>query len=131
MYGIGLLKGLKVTLKHFFGQHVTQYYPEERPNLPPRFHGCLTFEPDACIVCGICQNVCPNRAITIKSEKGGEDGKKKILTEYRIDLKYCMFCGLCLEACPKGGLRFTDEFELATYHVEEIGRVLYRKKVEE
>jgi NADH-quinone oxidoreductase subunit I len=131
MYGEGLLKGLKVSLKHFFGKHVTEYYPEERPRLPERFHGCLGFIPDKCISCGLCLTACPNRAITLKTEKGGEDGKKKILSEYGIDFRYCLFCGLCIEACPKGALMFTHEFEMATYHPEDANRVMYRKKVEE
>ncbi|NLC06686.1 MAG: NADH-quinone oxidoreductase subunit I [Syntrophomonadaceae bacterium] len=131
MYGEGLIKGLRVTLKHFFGPHLTQYYPEERPILPPRFHGFLAFDPENCIVCGLCQTACPNRVISLKSEKGGEDGKKRILTEYVLDFRYCMFCGLCIEACPKGCLKFTHEFEKATYHPDEISQVMFRKKVEE
>lgn len=132
MYGEGLVKGLKVTLKHFFGKHVTQYYPEERPVLPKRFHGLLGLKPEKCIACGLCQTTCPNRAITMKSKKGeGEDSKKKFLVEYILEVQYCMYCGLCVEACPKGALYFTHEFELATYHRDEISRVLYREKVDE
>lgn len=130
MYGKGLLKGLKVTLKHFFGPHVTQYYPEERPKLPARFHGLLGFTPEKCISCGLCQNACPNRVITLKTEKGGEDGKKRILAEYGMDFRYCMFCGLCIDACPTSALAFTHEFELATYHAEDACKIMYRKEVD-
>src|SRR5919204_285541 len=34
--GTGLLKGLTVTLKHMLQRSITQEYPDEKPNLPPR-----------------------------------------------------------------------------------------------
>ena len=131
MFGVGLLKGLGVTLGHFFGKTITQEYPEVKPNLPPRSHGLLLFYPEKCISCSLCVTACPNRAIVLKSEKGGEESKKRVLTEYVIDFRYCMFCGLCLDACPTSALEFSSFFETATYFPEEARQVFYRKQVAE
>lgn len=113
MYGEGLLKGLGITIRHFFGRAITQQYPEEKPVLPERFHGLLSLDVARCTACGTCANFCPNGVIKISSER--DEHKKRHLTEYKVNLFYCLFCGLCVEACPEGALRFTQNFELATY----------------
>jgi NADH-quinone oxidoreductase subunit I len=126
MFGIGLLKGLRITLKHFFGRRVTQGYPEEAA-AAPRYRGGFTLEAEKCTACGLCKNACPNRVITVEGEKG-EDGKRRA-AYYRLDLEYCLFCGLCVEACPFGALTHTQEFEHAGYHRQQLFRELIGKKV--
>ena len=42
--GIGLLKGLGVTLKHLLQRSITQQYPDEKPNLPPRTRGVIALK---------------------------------------------------------------------------------------
>ena len=37
MYGKGLIKGMAITIKHYFGPKMTQQYPEEKPVLQKRF----------------------------------------------------------------------------------------------
>lgn len=113
VYGEGLLKGLGITIRHFFGKAITEQYPERRPKLAPRFHGLLSLDPTKCTACGTCANFCPNGVIRIKSER--DEQKRRHLTGYEVNLLYCLFCGLCVEACPEDALRFTPHFELATY----------------
>lgn len=129
MYGQGLVKGLKITLKHILGKQVTRQYPEERPPLFPRFHGTFDLDVDKCIACGLCKNACPNRVIALDTVKG-EDGKRK-LASYCMDLQHCLFCGFCVENCPTGALKFNHEFELACYRREDIPLKLLEKKVEQ
>ena len=40
-FGVGLLKGLGVTVKHLFSTPSTQMYPKVKPELPPRTRGVI------------------------------------------------------------------------------------------
>ncbi len=124
MYGKGLLTGLGITFKHFFGKAITEQYPEEMPNLSPIFHGSFALDVEKCIACGICAKTCPNNVITIESSKG-EDKKRK-LDSYQMDIGLCLFCGLCVESCPTDAINFTRDFELACYAREDAVLNLYQ-----
>lgn len=124
MYGAGLLKGLKVTFKHFFGKAITEQYPERRPNLPPRSHGSFVLASADCTGCGTCAISCPNGVITVKTIR--DENKKRHLTGFEMKLMYCLFCGLCVENCPTGALKTTPDFELSCYSREEAILNLYQ-----
>lgn len=125
MFGQGLLKGLKITLKHHFQKDITIQYPEEMPFLQKRFRGHLVFEFEKCIACGICVKNCPNNVLSLE-EVRDENTKKKKLVRYTIDHQYCMFCNLCVENCPKNCLYFNHDFELSQYNRDEIKTVYNR-----
>lgn len=113
MYGFGLLKGMKITMKKFFNKKVTELYPEVKPDLPPRSHGSFKFEFEKCIACNMCADACPNSVIRVdfkKDEKG-----KRVLEQYNMSLGYCLFCGLCVKACPKDAINFKTDFGLTCY----------------
>ncbi|WP_227766664.1 NuoI/complex I 23 kDa subunit family protein [Zhaonella formicivorans] len=113
MYGEGLLKGLRVTFRHFFGKAITEQYPERRPKLPPRSHGSFKLNTEKCSACGTCALSCPNNVISVESFR--DENKKRHLSGFRMELMYCLFCGLCVESCPSSALKFTDDFELSCY----------------
>jgi len=125
MYGQGIVKGLWITLKHLFQKDITQQYPEERPNLQKRFRGCLQFEFEKCIVCGMCVRSCPNDVLSMETAKDENSKKKKLLT-YTINLQYCMFCNLCVENCPADCLHFNHNFELSQYKRDDI-KIIYHR----
>lgn len=125
MKGTGLIKGLGVTLKHFFQREITEQYPDVMPDLPERYRGCLQFEFTKCIACGICINTCPNDVLSMETEKR-EGSKKKVLLNYTIDFQYCMFCNLCVEACPTSCLYFNKNFELSVDNREDIKMIYTR-----
>ena len=52
--GQGLLKGLGVTLKTMLKPAVTQQYPHEKPDLPPRTRGVIALKQENCTVCYKC-----------------------------------------------------------------------------
>lgn len=118
MFGKGLLKGMGISLKRMLGPNITEYYPEEMPNLPPRVRSSMGLIPEKCTACGVCANACPNKVITITSEK--DESNKRVLKGYTMDAGRCLFCGLCTEACPSKALKVTQEFENAVYDAEDL-----------
>lgn len=118
MFGKGLLTGLGITLKRMLQPNITEFYPEERPKLPPRTRSSMGLDPDKCISCNMCANACPNKVITLTSEKG--ENNKRVLKTYEMDVGRCLFCGLCTEACPTGALTVTQQFENAIYDADEL-----------
>lgn len=120
---MALLKGLALTLKHFFRRPVTLQYPEEKRPVPSRFRGrpALVFNPDGlprCVACGLCEKICPSLCITVVP-KTGSDGVRA-LAEYTLDLNRCSFCGLCVEACPIVAIEMSHEYEMAARSRREL-----------
>jgi NADH-quinone oxidoreductase subunit I len=118
-----LLRGLFLTLRHFFRKPVTIPYPEAKRPVPERFRGrpVLNSRADGtpvCVACGLCERVCPCLCITVVPESGG-DGVRH-LKAYTLDLSRCSFCGLCVEACPVEAIRMGRDYELAVYRKEAL-----------
>jgi len=58
---------------------------------------------DACIGCGQCANVCPNKCITLT---GMENGVKELATPQIIArARGCIVCMACTQVCPTGALQ--------------------------
>ena len=121
---MSLLKGLSVTGKEFVTPKITETYPDNRDNLPvaPRFRAVLELIYDAegnhrCIACGTCERVCPNSTISlaISTRETWDGKKKKHLDKYIYDLGSCTLCNLCVDKCPTDALRFSNDFEQATF----------------
>lgn len=115
-----LLVGMKVTAKYAFAPTITTHYPFETLDIPPAFRGHTDLVinrktgSDKCIVCMMCQRTCPSQCITVVGEKP-EGGKKKVLTEYRLDFTKCSLCGNCVEVCPTSALEYSHEYQLAGF----------------
>lgn len=115
MLGKGLLTGMKITLRRFFGKGNTVQYPDEKIPMSARFRGgFLDLNADKCIACGLCAMACPNHVIVITTGKD-ESSNKKCLTAYRHHAGLCLYCNLCLEACPTQALAWTRNYEMAGY----------------
>jgi NADH-quinone oxidoreductase subunit I len=121
--GKALLRGLLLTLRHFFRKAETIPYPEVKRPVPERFRGRPVLISGAdgkalCVACGLCERICPSLCITVIPETGS-DGVRR-LQSYRLDLNRCSFCGLCVEACPVAAIRMGRDYELAAYRKEEL-----------
>ena len=122
-----LLKGMKLTGRHFLAKKITVQYPEEKTPLSPRFRGLHALRryengEERCIACKLCEAVCPALAITIESDVR-DDGSRRT-TRYDIDLTKCIFCGFCEESCPVDSIVETHILE---YHGEKRGDLIYTK----
>jgi len=123
-----LLKGLKLTGKHFFKPKVTVQYPDEKTPQSNRFRGLHALRrypngEERCIACKLCEAVCPAAAITIEAEPR-EDGSRRT-TKYEIDLFKCIYCGFCEESCPVDSIVETRLFD---YHFENRGENIMTKE---
>jgi NADH-quinone oxidoreductase subunit I len=134
--GLGLLKGLGVTLKTMLHPAVTQQYPHVRPDLPPRTRGVIALKQENCTVCYKCSRECPDWCIYIDAHKethepasGGRARSVKVLDRFAIDYALCMYCGICVEVCPFDALFWSPEFEYAEYDIHEL--IHEKEKLEE
>jgi NADH-quinone oxidoreductase subunit I len=125
--GLGLAKGLSVTLRTMMKPAVTQAYPHVKPDLPPRTRGVIALKEANCTVCYKCSRECPDWCIYIDAHKethdpagGGRARSAKILDRFAIDYALCMYCGICVEVCPFDALFWSPEFEYAEYDIDEM-----------
>ena len=127
-FGLGLLKGMAVTLKHLFKHNTVIQYPDVKQDLPARTRGVIALKEENCTVCMLCSRECPDWCIYIDSHKeelppkreGGRKRKRNVLDRFAIDYALCMYCGICVEVCPYDALFWSREFEYAEYDIREL-----------
>lgn len=119
IYLPAILKGMSITLKHFFiPKKATIKYPEQEKPRSGVYRGMHVLKRDEqgrerCTACGLCAVACPAEAITMVAaeRKKGEEKlyrEEKYASVYEINMLRCIFCGLCEEACPKEAIFLTD-----------------------
>lgn len=119
MWGKGLLTGMRITIKHFFGKKVTVQYPEEKLPTTEKFRGGkLVLNTETCISCKLCSMACPNKALSLTVTT--DEQKKRHMESYVHLSGRCLYCNLCLESCPVSALSWDKKYELATYHKSDI-----------
>jgi NADH-quinone oxidoreductase chain I len=119
-YGIGIIKGLSVTLRNLFRTPVTTQYPEQRLNPSRRIRGNeLIWSQKRCTGCGTCAKSCPQGSINIVTSTKIEENKYKV-ERFEVDMGYCIFCGLCVEACPYSALFLGYAYERSRYRRGEL-----------
>jgi len=106
--------GFATTAKHLLRKPITEQYPEEKRQLPPRSRAriVLTRDPEGderCVACYLCSAVCPVSCISMQSAQR-EDGRR-YAAWFRINFGRCIYCGLCEEACPTSAIQLTPDFE--------------------
>jgi len=131
LYLGAVLKGLLLTIRHFFGALrdlvfwkskrtvTTMQYPEERWDFRDNFRGAPALVRDQegrekCVACQICEFVCPPKAITIwpAEFEDASNTVEKYPARFEIDMLRCIYCRFCEEACPEEAIFLVQEAEL-------------------
>lgn len=125
MYLPNILKGMFITLGHFFTRKATIKYPEQKRSFSKVFRGVQILNRDEegrerCTACGLCAVACPAEAITMEGaeRQPGEEHlyrEEKYAAKYEINMLRCIFCGFCEEACPKDAIYLSQTFAKANY----------------
>jgi NADH-quinone oxidoreductase subunit I len=104
---------------HAFRRRETVQYPEQKPNIPPRWRGriILSRDPDGaerCVACYLCAVACPVDCIALQATQ--DNHGRRYPAFFRINFSRCIFCGFCEEACPTYAIQLTTDFEMSEYH---------------
>ncbi|UCH42808.1 MAG: NADH-quinone oxidoreductase subunit I [Dehalococcoidales bacterium] len=119
-YGIGIAKGLTVTIRHLFRHPITTQYPEQRLNISRRTRGNeLIWDRNNCTGCATCAKTCPQGVIHVVTAAKIDENKYEV-EKFEVDTGYCISCGLCVEACPFDALFMGYAYELAKYRRGEL-----------
>ena len=114
-YGLGIAKGLSVTLGYFFRRPSVTQYPDQRLHVSRRTRGQeLVWDRQKCTGCCTCAKSCPQGVIEIVTSTNIENNKYEV-EKYQVDTGYCIQCGLCVESCPYEALFFSTNYECAKY----------------
>lgn len=151
-----IIKGLGVTIKHFFKNTkemafnqrpdpvleafddgvITISYPEQKRPYSQRYRGLhrLTLREDGsprCVACLCCSTACPAQCIHIVAgDYGAKDprhGWEKYPVEFVIDELRCVFCGFCVEACPCDAIRMDTGQHPVPYDSRD--QFIYRREL--
>jgi NADH-quinone oxidoreductase subunit I len=125
IYIPAIIKGMSITIRHFFGKKATINYPEQKREFSKVYRGQHVLKRDdlgreRCTACGLCAVACPAEAITMVAaeRKPGEEHlyrEEKYAAVFEINMIRCIFCGDCEDACPKEAIFLTDRIVASEY----------------
>ena len=108
--------GLIYTFKNLFKKKITRSYPEEKFDPKPSLSGVPVLVQDEeghprCVACGLCEFVCPPRAIEITGTET-DRAIERVPKTFTIDYLRCIECSYCEEVCPEEAIVMSQQYEL-------------------
>lgn len=102
---------MKVLFRNLLQGPSTDPFPLGETFTPERLRGKAVVDPDLCVGCGVCKNVCAAGAIDITP--------KEDKTGYTISIwrNSCCLCASCRHYCPTGAMSIINDWHSA--HVQE------------
>jgi len=124
MWGVGLLNGLRISMRNMLRGPITVKYPYEKLELPERARWAVAPKYDEagaikCTACMTCVLACPNHILDLDFTTD-EETKKKHIDSFSYEIGACMMCGLCVEQCPFDAILMSHDYELARTSPEEL-----------
>ncbi|MBE3591387.1 MAG: 4Fe-4S dicluster domain-containing protein [Thermoanaerobacter sp.] len=104
---LDMLKNVVSNLTH---KPVTRKYPFEKREPFEKARGRIENDIDKCILCGICQRVCPSNCIQVNRKEG----------RWAFQPFECIICGACVESCPTKSLTMAKEYRPISNEKYEI-----------
>ena len=156
LVGLGVLRGMGVTLKTFIGTYpwgrvllralripatnglVTIQYPDVKQEHHERFRyfPFLIYDeaPDdlRCVACKICEQECPPQCIHIVGPAKDEQGRplkaygRTYPVKFDIDMAICMSCRICVDVCPFDAIEMDNQYEFSTS--DRFGWLVFNKE---
>lgn len=120
MSGLGIIKGLRVTIRQVLRHPTVSQYPRQRLNTSRRIRGNeLIWNKEKCTGCATCAKSCHEGAIHIVTAPNPVENKY-VVEKYEVDTGYCIQCGICVEVCPYEALFLGAAYERAKYRRGEL-----------
>ncbi|MFB3880866.1 MAG: 4Fe-4S binding protein [Armatimonadota bacterium] len=108
-----ILSKLKEAIICLGAGRVTLPYPFAPHPPAAGFRGRLSVDPEKCIGCGGCANVCTPRAIVVTDP----EQERRVIEFF---LERCTYCARCAEVCREKAITLTEQFETATNDVNDL-----------
>ena len=124
LFVLPFLKALWFTFSRIFQPRATRQYPEVKLTPGATFHGVPVLvarengEP-RCVACGLCEFVCPPRAIDITPGEV-DDPIERGPQEFVIDMLRCIECSYCEEVCPEEAIVMSKEYDFTGRRREDF-----------
>ena len=116
LFFVPFARSLVFTFTRMFKRKATRQYPEEKIEPGAVMHGVpvLVAREDGstrCVACGLCEFICPPRAIDIQPGETDLPIERAPQT-FVIDMLRCIECSYCEEVCPEEAIVMSKEYEL-------------------
>ena len=111
-----VLPFLREAIIGLFTKSSCDMYPVVPSEAAENYRGRISYDPDKCIGCGMCEKVCSGNAITRVIEDVPE-GQKITLT---FNLGSCTFCATCADFCHEKAITFTKDYHMIATKEEDL-----------
>jgi len=111
------IRELAEAIKALSSRAYTSKFPVKPHEPYPSFRGQPLYDPDVCVGCLACEEVCPAEAISHVDQKDGSV-PKRVLVHFTDT---CIFCGCCEDACiaDHQGIKLSTQWELSFFDREK------------